>query len=42
MADGRTTEYVASTFVDALILSGMRYPFPPGRFLTWSKRNGLL
>ncbi|SEO18854.1 hypothetical protein [Actinacidiphila rubida] len=42
LADGRTTEYVATTFVDTLIGSGMRYPCEVGGFLPWAKQNGLL
>lgn len=40
--DGRTTPYVATTFVDALISTGMRYPCPPGGFVDWAKRNSLM
>lgn len=40
--DGRTTEYVATTFVDALMSTGMRYPCPAGGFVAWAKQNSLL
>lgn len=42
VAEGRATEYVATTFVDALIGTGMRYPCQPGAFILWAKQNGLL
>lgn len=42
LADGRTTEYVATTFVDTLIGTGMRYPCQPGQFVPWAKQNGLI
>ncbi|MGK5533714.1 hypothetical protein [Streptomyces sp. URMC 129] len=40
--DGRTTSYVASTLVDAMIDTGARYPCLRGQFVTWAKHNGLL
>jgi predicted nucleic acid-binding protein len=40
--DGRTTAYVATTFVDALMSTGMRYPCSTGGFVAWAKQNGLL
>ncbi|GAA2114970.1 hypothetical protein [Streptomyces synnematoformans] len=39
---GHTTEYAATALVDALISTGMRYPCPPGEFITWAKRKGIL
>lgn len=42
VADGRTTEYVATTFVDTLIGTGMRYPCQLGQFIPWAKQNGLV
>lgn len=40
--DGRITPYVATTFVDALISTGMRYPCPTGGFVDWAKKNSLM
>ncbi|MEU5381741.1 hypothetical protein ABZ359_40645 [Streptomyces sp. NPDC005968] len=40
--DGRATEYVASTLVDALLASGGRYPCGYGGFVEWARKNGLL
>ncbi|WP_435172659.1 hypothetical protein [Actinacidiphila sp. bgisy145] len=42
IADGRTTAYVATTFVDALIGTGMRYPCQPGQLIPWAKQNGFI
>ncbi|MCI0384055.1 hypothetical protein [Streptomyces sp. CNQ085] len=39
--DGRVTEYAATAFVDALLDTGIRYPFPRGGFITWAKHNSL-
>ncbi|MCZ2525652.1 MULTISPECIES: hypothetical protein [Streptomyces] len=40
--DGRTTEYAATVFVDALIDTAARYPCPRGGFVAWAKQNSLL
>jgi predicted nucleic acid-binding protein len=40
--DGRSTAYMATTLVDALIDTGARYPCPRGQFITWAKENNLL
>ncbi|WP_219471719.1 hypothetical protein [Nonomuraea rhizosphaerae] len=32
----------ASGFVDTLIVTGARYPFGSGQFLTWAEKQGLL
>ncbi|BBA99662.1 hypothetical protein RVR_6379 [Actinacidiphila reveromycinica] len=42
VGEGRTTEYVATTFVDALIGTGMRYPCQPGQLIPWAKQNSLI
>lgn len=42
IADGHTTEYVASGLVDAMIDTGARYPFQRGGFIGWAKQQGLL
>lgn len=39
---GHTTEYVATTLVDAMMDTGARYPCSPGQFVIWAKQNGLL
>jgi predicted nucleic acid-binding protein len=38
--DGRTTD-VATTCVDALMSTGMRYPCPAGGFVAWAKQNNM-
>ncbi|GAA3850462.1 hypothetical protein [Streptomyces sedi] len=39
---GQTTEYVATSLVDALVNSGARYPCARGEFIGWAQANGLL
>ncbi|CAG7628045.1 hypothetical protein [Actinacidiphila bryophytorum] len=41
---GHTTEYAATSLVDAMIASGMYYPrgCKQGQFVVWAKQNGLL
>ncbi|GAA2942891.1 MULTISPECIES: hypothetical protein [Streptomyces] len=42
VGEGRTTPYVATGVVDAMIDTGARSPFPRGQFISWAKENGLL
>ncbi|EST37170.1 hypothetical protein N566_14430 [Streptomycetaceae bacterium MP113-05] len=42
VVDGRTTDYAATAFVDALIDTGMRYPCARGGFISWAKQNGII
>ncbi|NJQ02436.1 hypothetical protein [Streptomyces zingiberis] len=40
--EGRTTEYAATAFVDALAGTGARFPFRRGDFVAWAKGQSLL
>jgi hypothetical protein len=40
--DGSATEYAATTLVDTMMATGMRYPFQAGQFIGWAKQNGML
>lgn len=42
LRDGSTTEYAATALVDAMMATGMRYPFQAGQFVVWAKQKGLL
>jgi predicted nucleic acid-binding protein len=42
VSNGYTTPYVATTLVDAMIDTGMRYPCSRGEFISWAKHNSLL
>jgi predicted nucleic acid-binding protein len=42
VSESRMTRYAAERFVEDLMTSGARYPFPRGQFGAWAEKNGLL